>query len=98
MMADSYRLVSTLCAAVGVAALVAFASLFALGGPSGAQTSSPPPFGKSLLGGATSANPTSLQFGPDGRLYVAQQNGVIKAYTVVRNGANNYSVTDTENI
>ena len=31
-----------------------------------------------------SSRPTSLQFGPDGRLYVAQQNGVIKVYTVSR--------------
>ncbi|MEM7591916.1 MAG: hypothetical protein AAF383_10430, partial [Cyanobacteria bacterium P01_A01_bin.83] len=27
-------------------------------------------------------NPTSLQFGPDGRLYVAEQNGSINAFTV----------------
>ena len=41
-------------------------------------------------------NPTSLDFGPDGRLYVSQQSGEIKAFTVTRNGANSYSVTDTE--
>ncbi|MEM9261580.1 MAG: hypothetical protein AAGA62_18210, partial [Bacteroidota bacterium] len=40
----------------------------------------------------------SLQFGPDGRLYVSQQDGLIYAYTVVRNGANDYSVTATEAI
>ena len=55
-------------------------------------------FAKSTLGGTSSSLPTSLQFGPDGRLYVAQQNGVIKAYTVTRNAANNYSVTATETI
>ena len=27
-------------------------------------------------------NPTSLQFGPDGRLYVAEQNGTLNAFTV----------------
>ncbi len=27
-------------------------------------------------------NPTSIQFGPDGRLYVAEQNGTINAFTV----------------
>ena len=43
-------------------------------------------------------SPTTLQFGPDGRLYVAQQNGVIKAYTVPRTAANNYAVTATETI
>jgi len=55
-------------------------------------------FGKSALVGASSALPTSLQFGPDGRLYVAEQDGLIKIYTVVRNGANNYQVTATETL
>jgi len=55
-------------------------------------------FGKSVLSGTSSSNPTSLQFGPDNRLYVSQQNGFIDIYTVVRNGANNYSVTATETI
>ncbi len=55
-------------------------------------------FGKSIVQGETSAAPTSLQFGPDGRLYVGQFNGLIKAYTVARNGPNNYSVTTTETI
>ncbi|MGB3681952.1 MAG: malectin domain-containing carbohydrate-binding protein [Rubrobacteraceae bacterium] len=55
-------------------------------------------FGKSLLQGETSFRPTSLQFGPDGRLYVAQQNGAIKAYTVARDSADSYSVTKTEAI
>ncbi|MEX2111561.1 MAG: malectin domain-containing carbohydrate-binding protein [Pirellulales bacterium] len=55
-------------------------------------------FGKTTLGGTSSTSPTSLQFGPDGRLYVAQQNGLIKAYTVARNSANSYSVTATETI
>lgn len=40
--------------------------------------------------------PTSLQFGPDGRLYVMEVNGLIKIFNVVRNGPNNYSVTATE--
>ncbi|MEO0802619.1 MAG: malectin domain-containing carbohydrate-binding protein [Cyanobacteria bacterium J06642_2] len=32
-------------------------------------------------------NPTSLQFGPDGRLYVAEQNGSVNAFTVeLQNG------------
>ncbi|MEJ8800549.1 hypothetical protein [Pontibacter sp. H249] len=43
-------------------------------------------------------NPTSLQFGPDSRLYVSQQNGIIKAFTIKRNGPNDYTVTDTETI
>ena len=53
-------------------------------------------FGKSTLHNKTVARPTSLQFGPDGRLYVAQQDGLIKLYTVTRNGANNYAVTATQ--
>src|SRR5262245_3292247 len=55
-------------------------------------------FGKSVLQGAAVTNPTTLQFGPDNRLYVGQRNGLIKAFTVIRNSANNYSVTATETI
>lgn len=51
-----------------------------------------------LSGVSFSASPTSLQFGPDNRLYVAQQNGLIKVFTVVRNGANSYSASKTETI
>ena len=43
-------------------------------------------------------SPTSLQFGPDDRLYVSQQNGTIKIYTINRVGAGNYQVTNTETI
>lgn len=38
------------------------------------------------LQGVTLNNPTSLQFGPDGRLYIAQQNGLILVLTVERTG------------
>ncbi len=69
-----------------------------LTGVSRAQEPAPVSFGKSLLGGETSSRSTSLEFGPDGRLYVAQQDGIIKAYTVGRNGPNNYTVTATETI
>lgn len=55
-------------------------------------------FSSSGLQGESSNNPTSLQFGPDGRLYVSQQNGTIYAYTVQRNGPNDYVVTNTETI
>lgn len=55
-------------------------------------------FSQSTLAGESSSNPTSLQFGPDERLYVAQQNGIIYAYTVVRNAENDYQVTATEEI
>jgi N-acetylneuraminic acid mutarotase len=55
-------------------------------------------FSKSSLAGETSSLPTSLQFGPDGRLYVAQQDGAIKVYEVARNGKDSYAVTSTETI
>ena len=53
-------------------------------------------FGKSWLSGASSELPTSLQFGPDGRLYVADVGGTIRAYTIDRTGRNHYVVTATE--
>ncbi len=55
-------------------------------------------FGSSSLTGSSSELCTSLDFGPDNRLYVAQQNGIIKAYTILRFGPNNYVVTNTETI
>jgi hypothetical protein len=55
-------------------------------------------FGASDLSGATSFLSTSLQWGPDDRLYVAQQDGLIKAYSILRLGPNNYIVTATEDI
>lgn len=57
-----------------------------------------PAFSAAGLSGEQSGNPTSLEFGPDGRLYVAQQNGTIYAYTVQRNNESDYQVTDTETI
>ena len=55
-------------------------------------------FAPSNLAGASILNPTSIQFGPDGRLYVAQQNGIIMIFTVRRDSINKYSVTATETI
>ena len=55
-------------------------------------------FISSNLQGTTLAAPTSLQFGPDGRLYVSQQDGTIYAYDVVKNKSNDYSVVATETI
>ncbi|WP_375438215.1 hypothetical protein, partial [uncultured Hymenobacter sp.] len=55
-------------------------------------------FSPSGLKGVTLENPTSLQFGPDRRLYVSQQNGLIKALTIRRDAANDYTVTATEEI
>jgi hypothetical protein len=55
-------------------------------------------FGKSALANTSFTNPTSLQWGPDGKLYVAQQDGTIKVLSVQRNAANSYSVTGTQTI
>ncbi|HEY3395578.1 MAG TPA: malectin domain-containing carbohydrate-binding protein, partial [Lacipirellulaceae bacterium] len=62
-------------------------------------TQIPISFGKSTLAGTVNLDrPTSLQFGPDGRLYVSQQNGLIRAYTIARDGANDYRAVSEETI
>src|SRR5829696_6519528 len=86
-----------LCCALALSAIVSLLAVFlTAAGPTHAAV--PISFGKSTLHNETSARPTSLQFGPDGRLYVAQQNGLIKIYTIKRNGANDYAVTATQTI
>jgi hypothetical protein len=62
------------------------------------NSQNPVMFTASELSGAIINNPTSLQFGPDGRLYVSQQNGIIKAFTIDRIQANSYEVIATETI
>jgi hypothetical protein len=86
-----------LALAAGAASL---AVLVPVGPPERAPTAlgAPISFAKSTLAGETSSQVTSLQFGPDGRLYVAQQDGFIKAYSVVRNGPSSYAVSATETI
>jgi hypothetical protein len=54
-------------------------------------------FTQFTLSGATINNPTSMQFGPDGRLYVSQQDGLLKVFTIQKN-ASGYQVTSTETI
>jgi malectin (di-glucose binding ER protein) len=46
---------------------------------------------------ASIVNPTSLQFGPDGRLYVSEVDGTIKAFTIAA-ASGGYTVTATETI
>jgi hypothetical protein len=55
-------------------------------------------FVRGRLAGARPLRPTVLQFGPDRRLYVAQQNGTIRVYTVARTGPSAYRVDATETI
>lgn len=57
-----------------------------------------PVFGSSKLAGAAPDNPTSLQVGPDGRLYVAEQEGLIHVYDVQRLGQDDYAVIGSETI
>ncbi|MDZ7728370.1 MAG: hypothetical protein U5Q44_09375 [Dehalococcoidia bacterium] len=55
-------------------------------------------FGKSTVSGATASKVTSLEFGPDGRLYTATQDGLVHIFTVVRNGPNDYTATSLETL
>lgn len=61
-------------------------------------------FSASLLGGLATANTnkalkvTSLQFGPDNRLYFTQVNGTIIACEIDRLGPNNYVASNAETI
>src|SRR5688500_4197427 len=41
-------------------------------------------------------NPTSLQFGPDGRLYVSEQYGLVRAFTIERQPEGGYVATASE--
>jgi hypothetical protein len=86
-----------LALAVGAASLAALVPIGPLEGTPVA-TGAPVSFTKTTLAGESSSQVTSLQFGPDGRLYVGQQNGLIKVYTVVRNGPSSYAVSATETI
>src|SRR4051812_6166521 len=70
----------------------------AIGAAGTASASSGIGFGKSLLQLFTSAAPTSLQFGPDGRLYVSRFDGAIDVYDVSRTAANDYAVTASDTI
>jgi hypothetical protein len=60
----------------------------------------PVSFGASTLdlSGANLGAPTSIEFGPDGRLYVAERYGVVKAFEVNRTDENSYEVESSETI
>ncbi|WP_149277048.1 PKD domain-containing protein [Pareuzebyella sediminis] len=59
-------------------------------------------FNSSGLVGENLTNPTSLDFGPNNKLYVAQQDGTILEYTVDRDGAapgsGTYSISESKTI
>lgn len=55
-------------------------------------------FGKSQLKNAAVERATSIQFGPDGKLYVAEMDGTIQVFAVNRLGKNNYTANKLETI
>ncbi len=56
-------------------------------------------FGKSTISGITgTSSPTSIKWGPDGRLYIARLDGTVQVATIVRNGPNDYSATAVDTI
>jgi len=57
------------------------------------SSSAEPQFNKSQLNNAWPYKPTTLQFGPDGKLYVGEQSGLLHQYTVVREAGNTYKAT-----
>ena len=69
-----------------------------LSGTGTTAQSTPVAFGKGKLAGKSGFGPTTLQWGPDGRLYVGYFDGTIRAYTIARSAANAYAVTATETI
>ena len=44
------------------------------------------------------ANPTSLQFGPDGRLYVSQQDGLLQVFNVTHNSDGTWAAAPSQTI
>jgi hypothetical protein len=51
-----------------------------------------------LKGNVQLTHPTAIQFGPDGRLYVAEQGGTLKILTIDRKGKNRYRITKSEDV
>ncbi|HEY5706892.1 MAG TPA: malectin domain-containing carbohydrate-binding protein [Terrimicrobiaceae bacterium] len=78
---------------IGILALCFLAEVVAISSAKAAVS-----FSISTLQGVTTGPVTSLEFGPDNRLYFAQVNGEIKACTVQRFGPNQYNVVATETI
>ena len=49
-----------------------------------------------LTGASTLQAPTTMQFGPDGKLYVGTEGGKIFVYTIAQTGPTAYTVTSTQ--
>jgi hypothetical protein len=82
----------------GVAALAGLAAV-SIGGAFGSGDDGlASRFHKGTLEGTDTENVTTLDLGPDGRLYVGTQHGLIEVYEVERHGKGDYEVTDTETI
>ena len=82
-------------AAVAVGA-VAAGVLTRSGGPADPPRTSGLSFAKGQVEGADTTKVTTVRFGPDGRLYIGQQTGIIRALTLERRGPASYRVTATE--
>jgi hypothetical protein len=79
--------------------VLAVVGMVLLGAPTTAPAG-PRRFGfvKGVVAGTGTQRVTTLQFGPDGRLYAGQQNGLIKVLTLVRQGPGSYEAVASETI
>lgn len=59
------------------------------------QHKQPVQFSVKSLRGVNIERPTSLQFGPDGKLYVSTQDGLIYQYKINKDNTGNYQATDS---
>lgn len=85
-----------LVVAVGVLSLAVAAAVAVARDGSG--SSDQPEFVKGVLAGVRAEAVTTLQYGPDGRLYVGQQDGLVRALTVKREGPGRYRAEQAENL
>jgi hypothetical protein len=87
---------------IGFAAVAVAAGAVALWARSGSDGPADPPhttglrFTAGVVEGTDTVRVTSVRFGPDGRLYVGQQTGIIRALSLERRGPGDYRVTATE--
>ncbi len=82
----------------GISALLLATSSGATAQTLGPDGQTPPVFLPAVLEGHSLNAPTVLSFGPDGRLYVAEQTGRIQAYEVARLDGPRYVVKAAETI